>query len=141
MAYITQAEIASGLPPQFLLEALDDDGDGEIDAGLWDLVEAEAAEAIDGTLGQRFTVPFTAPLPAVVKRAARVFVLELLYKRRGTAAANNPWAKEADALRAKLDRIADGEEPLSPGANKTNESVTVVKEAARTTAANENLAC
>lgn len=141
MPYILQSEIESDLPPQFLLEALDDDNDGNEDAGLWDKIEASAAEAIDGVLGQRFTVPFSAPLPAIVKTAARVFILEKLYARRGTKTEDNPWTSQANKLRTKLDRIADGEEPLTPGAVKTNDSVTVMKEAAKTTSSSESLAC
>lgn len=141
MPYILKAEIEADIPPQFLLEALDDDNDGNEDAGLWDKIEASAAEAVDGVLGQRYAVPFTAPLPAVVKNAARVFILEKLYARRGTKTEDNPWTSQANKLRAKLDLIADGEEPLTPGANKANQSVTVMKEAAKTTSGSESLAC
>jgi phage gp36-like protein len=141
MPYLTQAEIEADIPPQFLLEALDDDNDGVADSGLWDKIEVSAAEAIDGVLGQRFTVPFAAPLPAIVKTAARVFILEKLYARRGTKSEDNPWVSQANKLRAKLDLIADGEEPLSPGVQKQNESVTVMKEAAKTTSSTESIAC
>lgn len=138
MAYVTQSEIEAELPPAFLVEALDDDGDGSEDAGLWDKVEASVAETIDGILGQRFAVPFSAPVPAVVKMAARVLVLELLYFRRSITP--NPWEKRAQDIRAKLGRIADGDEPLTPGAERVNQSVSAITEAAKTTNGNGNLA-
>lgn len=138
MPYLTQADIASELPPEFQLEALDDDGDGVADPGLWDKVEASAAERIDGILGQRFSVPFTAPVPAIVRSAARVFVLELLYFRRGIDP--NPWAKRAGDIEQKLNRIADGDEPLTPGIQRQNQAVTAITECAKTTSANQHLA-
>ncbi len=138
MAYISKSQIAAELPPKFLLEALDDDGDGEEDEGLWDIVEASAAESIDGPLGQRFTVPFSAPVPAIVTKAARVFVLELLYFRRGITP--NPWENQAKELRAKLNLIAAGEEPLTPAIDRAKPSVSKITEAAKTTSSTESIA-
>lgn len=130
MPYVVQAEIEAHLPPQFLVEALDDDGDGTADPDAWDKVAAAVATEIDGTLGQRFAVPFS-PVPAVVSRAAQVFSLEMLYQRRGVPAEGNPWTTPATRLRDKLDAIAKGEEPLTPDIHRANPSVTAVTEPAK----------
>ena len=139
MAYIDITDITSRLPETHLIEALDDDGDGVIDAGLWDQVAADAGEMVDGFLGQRFAVPFSDPLPAVVKFAARIFALEILYERRGMAGDDNPHTSLAKAMRNRLGRIADGEEPLAPGKKKAAGSVATITEPARTSSKDGNL--
>lgn len=114
-AYVTRAEIeASGLPPKWLVEALDDNGDKAEDTGLLDAIIARASADVDGILGQRFAVPFATP-PPVAARAARILVMATLYRRRLVPEDKNPYAKaEVDAV-AKLTRIAVGDEPLMPG--------------------------
>jgi phage gp36-like protein len=139
MPYVFQSEIEADIPPAFLVEALDDDNDGEADGGLWDKVAESVATEIDGTLGQRFTTPFSDPIPALVKQAAKVFSLEKLYARRGTPEAQNPWAKQAATFREKLTKIANGEEPLTPEINRTKPSVTAVTEPAITTSSTGSL--
>lgn len=139
MPYVLQSEIEADIPPTFLVEALDDDNDGQADAGLWDKVAESVATEIDGTLGQRFAVPFSSPIPAIVKQAAKVFSLEKLYARRGTPEAQNPWAKQAAAFREKLTRIAKGEEPLTPEIQRAKPSVTAITEPAKTTSSTGSL--
>jgi phage gp36-like protein len=138
--YVLQSEIEARLPADFLREALDDNNDGEADAGVWDKVAAAVAAEIDGILGQRFQVPF-ATVPAVVKAAANVLALEMLYARRGTAADANPWTKQASDHRAKLNAIADGEQPLQPGTSRPAPSVSAITEAAKTTSSHGHLPC
>lgn len=137
MAYVTQDDLAGYLPPDFLLEALDDDADGVEDAGLWALLVAAVEDEIDSILGQRYTVPFSSP-PAVVTHSARLLALEALYQRRGVHGDANPWASRAQAQREKLDRIATGEEPLTPDTGRTKPSVSVVSESSRLQSANSH---
>ena len=132
MSYILQSDLEGAVPPDFLVQALDDNRDGVIDA--WDAVSAQACEAVDGVLGIRFAVPFS-PAPAVVKRAARVFALELVYLRRGVKGDDNPWTAQADDIRKQLKAIAAGEMPLGPTINRQQPSVSVVTEPARTSSA------
>ncbi len=141
MAYTDQASLAGSIPPEFLLEALDDDRDGEADAGVWAAVEAAAAGEVDSRLGARYAVPLAAPLPPVVAEAARVFVLELLHQRRGVAPEANPWRPQADAMRRRLEAIGDGAKPLSPGAGKASAPVGIVTSAARTVPASGQINC
>jgi len=134
MPYHTRDSIAKAdIPPSFLLDALDDDRDGVEDAGLYDQLAENASAEVDGYLEGRYGVPFTAPLPALVVTASRIFCLEGLYARRGFTRKSdppNPWTGRADDIRKRLDRIAAGEEPLF--VDKSGPSVDVVTEPSRT---------
>jgi phage gp36-like protein len=131
-AYVSKADLDGLIPPQFLAEALDDDGDGSEDADLWDKIAAQASDAVDALLGQRFEVPFSAPLPPLVSQAARVFAAAALYRRRGHTADRNPFSKEEDRLAAKLSRIGEGKEPLTPDVDRSQDSISVITEDAKT---------
>ncbi len=132
VAYILHEDLKGDIPDQFLMEALDDDEDGVADAGIFDQIESRARERIDGILGQRFTVPFTGPLPPIVKSSARILVLSALYKRRGLIEEKNPWAKEEVAVLKKLDAIASGEQALTPDKQRAKPSASVITERAKT---------
>ena len=86
------------------------------------------------------SVPFVNPIPNVVLDCARVFAAELLYKRRGTADKENPWASQAKTLRDKLAAIVKGDEPLTPEIQRANPSVSVVTEPAKTSSKQTKLA-
>lgn len=132
MPYVTQAALAGQIPPDFLVEALDDDADGVVDSAAWDALAAAVDEEIDATLGQRYTVPFTGTVPDIVGHAAKILALEGLYQRRGAFGDANPWSARAEALRGTLRSIATGEEPLSPSLDRAKSSVSAITEPART---------
>lgn len=132
MPYVEKADLEGLIPPQFLAEALDDNGDGAEDPGLWDKVAAQASDAVDALLGQRFEVPFAAPYPPLVSQAARVFAASALYRRRGYTADRNPFAKEEERLAVKLSRIGAGQEPLTPDVDRAQDSVSAITEDAKT---------
>jgi phage gp36-like protein len=111
-AYIEQSDVAGLIPADFLTEALDDNGDGAADSGIWDSALAAAQNEVDGRLGGLYTVPFSGTIPAVVKAATQTLSLWLIYKRRGVADAANPWAELAMKWLDKLDKIGSGKEPL-----------------------------
>lgn len=115
MSYITQDDLKGLIPAEFLRQALDDDSDGEADSGIWEALESGVEAEIDGKLGQKYAVPFASPIPSVVKAAAMALALWSLYQRRGMSGENNPWETQAKEVRAKLDRIGNGDEPLTPG--------------------------
>lgn len=111
MAYFTLADLTPArLPLKFTTDALDDDGDGEIDA--FDAVQTEACRMVDALLESRFSVPFD-PVPAKIKGAAIVFACWLCYARRSYAEADNPFSTEKKAIEKKLEVIEAGELGLS----------------------------
>jgi phage gp36-like protein len=127
--YVLYADMAARLPLDFLVQALDDNGDGAVDPGLWDQVAAAVAKEIDGILGVRFNVPFVNPIPAPVVTAAEVLAAELLYGRRGfQGEEKNPWAAQAKTQRTTLAKIAAGEVPLGPTNNRAKPSASIVSE-------------
>ncbi len=131
-AYVLLGQLSALIPPQFLTEALDDNGDGVADPGVFDAVVAAVQQEIDGALGQRFAVPFANPIPAVVADAALVLAGFSLYARRGVAEEKNPFAARAREIRAKLAAIAQGQQPLAPEQRRAQPSASIVTEPART---------
>lgn len=112
MAYVELADLEGQIPPAFLVQALDDDADGVIDA--WQVVQATACEDVDSLLEGRFAVPLTmSPLPRLIRMAARAFACELCYRRRSTPDPENPWKGRADAMRKQLMSITAGDLQLS----------------------------
>jgi hypothetical protein len=109
MPYVLLSDLPADIPPDFLTQALDDDGDGVQDPGLWDLIAQQVSDAIDGDIGVRYAVPLVPNLgrypltngfPPVIVNAGRTLAAEKLYGRRGTADQRNPWASRANAVRS-----------------------------------------
>ncbi|WP_395737419.1 phage protein Gp36 family protein [Prosthecobacter sp.] len=106
--YLQLTDLNGQIPPQFIIQALDDDNDGVIDA--WDAVREAVQSEIDAALEGRFVVPLTfSPMPRIINRAAVALACEMCYRRRGTADAENPWKGRADAFRKKLEAINMGD--------------------------------
>lgn len=116
MSYVELTDLQGEIPGDFLIQALDDNNDGEIDA--WTLVQRQACEEVDGLLEGRFAVPLTlSPLPRVVKQAAIAFACELCYRRRGKPDAENPFKSRANDFRKRLMAVTEGELKLSVAPN------------------------
>lgn len=134
-AYITMADLNAVIPPQFLLEALDDDSDGAADPGLFDTIVAAGMREVDAILGKRYATPFENPLPGIVQHATLVFVAEALFTRRGKKDKDNPWAEKAAGIRKQLEEIAAGKVPFTPGLDRKKPSISAITEPARTVSA------
>ena len=130
--YVEMTDLVGLLPPVHITEALDDDNDGVADAAAWASVQDTVSRDIDGRLGQRYTTPFQYPFPAVVVSAARILALEALYGRRGQKDDKNPYGKQADTQRTKLDAIGAGTQPLQPGTKRAEPSATAITEESKT---------
>lgn len=131
MPYVTQSDLESRVPAAFITQALDDNGDGEADAGLWDKVAAAVDAQINGRLEGRYAVPLAAPLPSVVTEAALVLAAEALYLRRGLSGDQNPWAKQAEAVRERLERIGTGKAELTYQSTPAKPGGSVIGEPSR----------
>ena len=139
MAYVEQSDLVGMLSEVDLVRALDDDGDGVADSGVWVAVADQVQDAIDGALSGMYATPFSAPLPATIAVAARVFAVESLYARRMAGDDLNPWKRQADAMRARLERIGTGKEPLAQNVDQAHDPVKIVTEPSKTHSANGNL--
>jgi phage gp36-like protein len=117
MPYINLCDITSLIPGPFLVQALDDSDPPQsppaADPRVLNQVLQDASNAVDEIVGGRYATPFNNPIPAAVHSAAKFFAIEAIYKRRGKGD-GNPFAKDADAARAQLAKIAAGELPLDP---------------------------
>lgn len=108
MAYVTQTQIETAIPPTHLTDALDDNRDGTADTGKLTAVIDQASQQVDALLESRYAVPFVT-VPKKVAEAAFTFVCELLYQRRGLFGDDNPWFKRAEQWRETLKAIGSGE--------------------------------
>jgi phage gp36-like protein len=134
MSYIIQSDLKGKIPEAFLVQALDDNGDGQEDIGIWDTIASDIQKAIDGVLGAVYTVPFAVPLPDIVLEAAKVYACEALYRRRGFVDINNPWAKQASDMRARLKEIVESNNADAiPGLTRTAPAPILISEPAKTT--------
>lgn len=118
MAYVERSQVEDRVPPPVLNDALDDDGDGVEDEGRFDSLVASASAEVDGYLGGLFTVPFSEPVPAKVKAAALVFVLEMVYQRRAAEEGKNPFSGQAKWWREHLQRVGNRELPFDAATTK-----------------------
>ena len=132
MPYLAESDRLAKIPAATLLEALDDNADGTADTGLLDAIITSACEKIDGQLSANYAVPFVA-VPPLVKHAAVIFVLEMLYERRGWVDPKNPWSAKARELRTQIKEVAKGSRPLFPAIDKLNGQVGILSEASRLT--------
>ena len=133
MSYVEPTDLIGLIPNTHLTEALDDNQDGQSDPGVFDSIADSVSCDIDARLGQRYATPFIYPYPAVVVYAARILALEALYARRGQKDDKNPYGKQADGQRAKLDAIGAGSQPLQPGQQRAAPSATAITSRAATT--------
>lgn len=129
--YITGETVADEIGGWARLnDALDDDGDGQVEAGLLDRLMASASGAVDAFLQGRYVTPLN-PVPALAVEAALVFTVEKIYNRRKQGPnEKNPYEERATEMRRRLKNIADRKESLNaeereayrPGAVITRES-------------------
>ena len=108
MTSLTIDDLAGDMPEQMIIAALDDDRDDVADGKAFDAALASAnarAEAIfGGAVPKRYS--------ATADYAVRVFLLDLLYRRRRTPEGENPWARQAEAQEARLRALAAGTEAI-----------------------------
>lgn len=112
-AYLNPESIADEIGGWARLnDALDDDGDGQVESGLLDRLIFAASGAVDGFLQGRYLTPLN-PVPALATEAALVFTIEKIYNRRKQGPnEKNPYEDRANVMRRRLKDIADRKESL-----------------------------
>lgn len=119
MPYFTRSEIVAKLPADHLLEALDDDGDGVEDPGLFDQLVASAECQAHALLVNRYDTPLPPEMDEhkAVAEAVKTFLLEELYKRRGwfeDSTPRNPWSAQAKLMAKLLGQLNPREDQRTP---------------------------
>lgn len=115
MSYIAQSDIEVQIPAPLLLDACDDSKSGDWSVETVAILAAIIAGAdaqVDSFLSGLYTVPLS-PVPPVAKEASLIFACETVYKRRLAPDEKNPFAERARIWRERLQKIGDGEMPLS----------------------------
>lgn len=133
MAYFVQADMIGLVPNEWIVQATDDSGSGEVES--FDEVYAAAAGTIDAAIGPRFGLPLdetNAALAAQLKDIGVTLALEALYIRRGAAVdEKSPLAKKIERAYKILDSLRDGTHPLTPTTTRKTDSIEVISEASR----------
>jgi hypothetical protein len=125
--YVNRDWIEARIPPQTLLEALDDNADGTEDDGLFTALAVSVSGDVDSLLGTNGDIA-----TALRTSAANVFFCSLIYKRRGIGDAANPWANEAKSLTKKLEAVASGAQRAEPAPSVAAKTISIVSEPAKT---------
>lgn len=105
---IDRAAIEAEFDEQHLIEALDDDGDGEEDPGLFESLAAQAVKEVQGR-AELVALAHPAPPAAFLERAAVACLCAMLFRRRGVGGEQNPFAEREKAAFGMLDKLAAGE--------------------------------
>ncbi|MBQ6341427.1 MAG: hypothetical protein IJI36_19990 [Kiritimatiellae bacterium] len=108
MTRLTIDDLTGDMPEQKLIEALDDDQDGFADEKAFAAALASANARAEAIFGGAVPVQYSSS----ADYAVRVFLLDILYRRRGVADDSNPWAKLADEQEARLRALASGTEAI-----------------------------
>jgi phage gp36-like protein len=106
MAYSTKADILTEISEDKLIQLTDDEGAGVVDDARVTAAISKADALIDSYCGQVDQVPYTAPIPAVVKQHSITLSIYHLYARRD--AIPETRQKAFDAAIAHLKDIAQG---------------------------------
>ena len=111
MSYTSQAAIEAEIPASHLIEALDDDRDGQIDTLVLSQILANADAEVNACLEGLYATPFADEIPACCAAAALALACEAIYSRRQVE--RNPYSDRAAQWRGRLARIGAGDLPLS----------------------------
>lgn len=139
MPYSSRDDVTIDIPPDFLVQALDDDGDRVEDEGLFQKIQARADRKVDALLSSRYTTPFVGVIPPLVAEAATVFCGEMIYGRRGRTGEENPFGAAADDYRERLLKIADGEAELALSNRPARPPVSLITERSRVHSRRNNI--
>lgn len=105
---IQRAAIEAEFDAEHLAEALDDDGDGAEDPGLFESLAAQAAEEVEAR-AELVALAHPAPPASFLERAAVACLCAMLFRRRGVADDQNPFAGKEKAAFDLLDKLAAGD--------------------------------
>jgi len=131
MALFAQSDLEDAFPEATSLLAMDDDGDGVADSGVFTRLLAAATEFIEGYL-QQCGGSIADPPQKRLKHIGLRYAEYTLWRRRGhTARADAVYEQWLKPEMVWLDRIANGKEALKPGATEDG-AATAITEPAKT---------
>lgn len=118
MSYIVQDDLESLIPPEWITQALDDDDDGDEDAGRFTSIRSAAEDAVNGVLSLSYSVPIATPESyPFLKHVTRYEAARVCYARRGFKGEDGfPHYKIWETAWKQLTKIGEGDFPLGPAA-------------------------
>lgn len=129
--YVQREDVDAVIPAHILVKALDDDGDGEEDNGLWEKLAAKVQKQVDGYLAARFSLPLPS-IPDLISSAALTLVCETIYDRAGFSDQENPWSGRAKGVLALLQSIMKGDLGIGDGFESAHGTSGIVSEPSKT---------
>jgi len=101
---MTLQDLEGEMTLQDITDALDDNKDGVADESAWGKVQASAAERVANAFGGDTPAAYT----QAAAYALKVFVLEILFRRRGFTDKSNPFTSQANAAEKRLVNLSSG---------------------------------
>lgn len=117
---MTLQDLEGEMTLQDITDALDDNKDGAADDPAWEKVQASAAERVANAFGGDTPTAYT----QAAAYALKVFVLEILYRRRGFTDKSNPFSSQALAAEKRLVNLSTGTDRPDAGASGAGEAET-----------------
>jgi phage gp36-like protein len=121
MAYCAYADIKKNLPEETLVQLTDDEGVGTVNQVRISEAIAQADAEINSYLGTKYTVPFTAPIPDIVKQLSIKMSIYHLYSRRMEEIPKTRVDRYNNSLRI-LEKIAAGSISIGAATEPEGES-------------------
>jgi len=118
---MTLQDLEGEMTLQDLTDALDDNKDGVADDSAWEKVQASAAERVANAFGGETPAAYT----QAAAYALKVFVLEILYRRRGFTDKSNPFSSQANAAEKRLINLSSGTDRPDAGTSGAGAAETV----------------
>ena len=103
---MTYTALAGLMPITHIIEALDDNGDGEADVTAWEQVYAAASERVSDAFGGVVPDDYSDS----TGYAHKIFCAEILFARRGYSGEKNPYTNRAEDQERRLRKLASGAE-------------------------------
>lgn len=103
---MTYTALAGLMPIAYIIEALDDNGDGDADKTAWAEVYAAASERVSDAFGGDVPDDYADSTGYALK----IFCAEILFSRRGFSGERNPYTKRAADQEQRLRKLASGAE-------------------------------
>jgi hypothetical protein len=138
--YIEIEDLKSLIPEGWVVQALDDDGDGDADTDRFDQVREAAEDAVNGVLSTSLTVPVESPASyPFLKHVTRYEAARICYARRGydvDSGKGFPHFMVWELAWKQLAKIGAGDLPLGPSSGdsgtRTNPRGAIITGPART---------
>jgi len=121
MAYCAYTDLKKNLPEEALIQLTDDEGVGTANQGRISEAIAQADAEINSYLGTRYTVPFTVPIPDIVKQLSVNMSIYHLYSRRMEEIPKTRVDRYNNSLRI-LEKIAAGSISIGESTEPDGES-------------------